>query len=232
MTAVALSIQLLIAIQEGNNVSATVYELSSLSIEQLSNDLHDMDERKAFWINCYNAFTQILIKEKSPDLLSQTARTLFFSAKEIIIARHSLSLNEIEHGMLRHSSVWWSKGHLRKIAPTDFERKFRVPLDYRIHFALNCGARSCPPIRFYDPNQLDDQLDVAMNSFLVSDVEFDKRTNTVTVSKIFDWFRGDFGGKRGIINLLWSQHLIPDDRKVKINFREYDWTVLLHKFDA
>jgi len=232
MNAVALSIQLLIAVQEGNSVSVTINELGSISVDQLSNDLNNVDERKAFWINCYNAFTQILLKEKSPDLLSQTSRTAFFSSKDIIIGGQALSLNDIEHGMLRHSSVWWSKGHLRKIAPTDFEKKFRVPLDYRIHFALNCGAKSCPAIRFYDPKQMDDQLDLAMNSFLSSDVEYDKRTKTVTVSKIFDWYRGDFGGKKGIINLLWSHHLIPDDRKIKLNFREYDWSVLLHKFDA
>jgi len=232
MNAVALSIQLLIAVQEGNSVSLTINELGSISVDQLSNDLNNVDERKAFWINCYNAFTQILLKEKSPDLLSQTSRTAFFSSKDIIIGGQALSLNDIEHGMLRHSSVWWSKGHLRKIAPTDFEKKFRVPLDYRIHFALNCGAKSCPAIRFYDPKQMDDQLDLAMNSFLSSDVEYDKRTKTVTVSKIFDWYRGDFGGKKGIINLLWSHHLIPDDRKIKLNFREYDWSVLLHKFDA
>ena len=232
MNAVALSIQLLIAVQEGNSVSLTINELGSISVDQLSNDLNNVDERKAFWINCYNAFTQILLKEKSPDLLSQTSRTDFFSSKDIIIGGQALSLNDIEHGMLRHSSIWWSKGRLRKIAPTDFEKKFRVPLDYRIHFALNCGAKSCPAIRFYDPKQMDDQLDLAMNSFLSSDVEYDKRTKTVTVSKIFDWYRGDFGGKKGIINLLWSHHLIPDDRKIKLNFREYDWSVLLHKFDA
>ena len=232
MNAGELSTRLLIAEHEGEDSSSVIKQLSSISMDQLFSDLTNEDSRRAFWVNCYNAFTQILIKEKSPNLLSGKSRAAFFSSKNIVIADQFLSLNDIEHGMLRHSSLWWSRGYLKKFFTSDFEKKFRVSLDYRIHFALNCGANSCPVIRFYEPSKLDDQLDEAMKSFLSEEVEFNKRTKTVIASKIFDWYRGDFGGKKGVINLLWSQHLIPDNRRIKLRFRKYDWTVLLHKFNA
>jgi len=231
MNAVAISIQLLLSVQENADCSPLLLQLASISEEQLSSDLKSVDARKTFWINCYNAFTQILIEKKSPDLSSQTGRLDFFSSKEIEISGNKISLNDIEHGMLRHSAVWWSKGHLHKLFAGGFEKKFRVPLDYRIHFALNCGANSCPSIRFYETEKLNDQLNEAMDAFLNSDVKYNKETNTVIISPIFDWYRKDFGGKKGILNLLQKRRLIPSNKNVQLEFGSYDWTTLLHKFE-
>ncbi len=231
MNAVAISIQLLISVQENGDYAPFLLQLASISEEQLSSDLKSVDAGKTFWINCYNALTQILIEKKSPDLSSQAGRLDFFSSKEIEISGQKLSLNDMEHGMLRHSAVWWSKGHLHKLFPGGFEKKFRVPLDYRIHFALNCGANSCPPIRFYETEKLNDQLNEAMNAFLNSDVKYNKERNAVTISPIFDWYRTDFGGKKGILNLLHKENLIPANKNVQVEFGNYNWTTLLHKFE-
>ena len=231
MNAVALSIQLLIATQNGTGVSILQQQLQNISPAQLAEDLKEEDARKTFWINCYNAFVHILIKEKSPDFSSQGARTEFFGAKNIVIAGEPLSLNDIEHGMLRHSKVWWSLGHLNKISSNPFEKEFRVKLDYRIHFALNCGASSCPAIRFYEAERINEQLDVAMKSFLSQDVKFDESNRTATVSQIFSWYRGDFGGKKGIVKLLYRNQLIPTDKNITLKFSEYDWSIVLDKFE-
>ena len=80
-----------------------------------------------------------------------------------------MSLDDIEHGILRRSKIKWSEGYFNKLFPSKFEKENRVnKVDYRIHFALNCGARSCPPIAFYDPEKLDKQLDVATMIYLKS----------------------------------------------------------------
>lgn len=231
MNAVALSIQLLLAVQDGSDTAALINQLAAMTVEQLASELSQENSRRAFWINCYNAFTQILIKEKSPDLTSQTGRMNFFGDDAIVIAGEKLSLNDMEHGMLRHSKVWWSMGHLQKISAGQFEKQFRVPLDYRIHFALNCGATSCPAIRYYEPEQLNEQLEKATESFLSQEVKYHAHSNSVTVSKLFDWYSGDFGGKKGTLRILNKRGLIPTDKNVSIRYREYDWSVLLHKFD-
>jgi hypothetical protein len=231
MNAIALSIQLLIAAQNGTDVSLLQQQLQNISPAQLAEDLKEGDVRKTFWINCYNAFVHILIKEKAPDFSSQSGRTEFFGNENIVIAGEQLSLNDIEHGMLRHSKVWWSLGHLNKISSSPFEKDFRVKLDYRIHFALNCGASSCPAIRFYEAEKINEQLDMAMKSFLSQEVKYDELNHTATVSQIFSWYRADFGGKKGIVKLLYRNQLIPTDKKITLQFSDYDWTILLDKFE-
>ena len=82
-----------------------------------------------------------------------------------------------------------------------------MTLDPRIHFALNCGAKSCPPIAAYsfDEQTLNSQLQLATENFLCANVKIDIVNNDVTVklSKIFDWYRNDFGSSdREILNWI------------------------------
>ena len=95
--------------------------------------------------------------------------------------------------------------------------------DPRIHFALNCGAASCPPIAAYTADGLDDELDLATASYLESEGEYDPATDTVTVPRMLLWFRGDFGGKRGIFELLREFDCIPADATPSLAYDEYDW---------
>jgi hypothetical protein len=106
-------------------------------------------------------------------------------------------LDDIEHGILRRSKVKWSFGYFNKLFPSAFEKKHRVDtLDYRIHFSLNCGAISCPPIAFYKPEQLDKQLEVATKVYLSGEAAYNEADNTVALPALMGWFRGDFGGKK------------------------------------
>lgn len=227
MNAVALSIRLLRDSHESSKLSELKNQLSNLRLRDLENDLQSTDSRKAFFINCYNAFVRILLTEKKPDLCSPVQRNKFFSAKLIYIGGYALSLNNIEHGLLRHSKIWWSFGYLPDLFPGDFEKKFRLPLDYRIHFALNCGASSCPPIRYYEPEKLHAQLTLATESFLSAEVDYNASTKVATVSKILKWYLGDFGGEKGIKKLLFQQQLIPSETDVRIAYKNYDWNILL-----
>ena len=106
-------------------------------------------------------------------------------------------MDEIEHGVLR-----MNKGH-----PNAGRQEFEdadprtqvalTSLDPRIHFALNCGARSCPPIRVYTEDRIEAQLDTASRSFLDQEVSLIKDPVTgkwtLELSKLFLWYGEDFG---------------------------------------
>ncbi|HEX8277670.1 MAG TPA: DUF547 domain-containing protein [Segetibacter sp.] len=193
---------------------------------QLTNDTY----KKAFWINLYNAFTQVILS-KNPDKYKN--RSAFFSDKQISIAGRKLSLDDIEHGLLRHSKIKWSLGHLNKLFPSAFEKKQRVDtVDYRIHFSLNCGAKSCPPIAFYRPEQLDKQLDMATKVYLEGEAEYNENENRVSLPAIMGWFRGDFGNKRKMIGLLHQLQIVPADKNPEIKFKEYNWNLFLENYKS
>ena len=107
------------------------------------------------------------------------------------------SLDEIEHGVLR-----MNKGHpnagKQEFADADPRAQVALTsLDPRIHFALNCGARSCPPIRVYTEDRIEAQLDTASRSFLDQEVSLIKDPGTgkwtLELSKLFLWYGEDFG---------------------------------------
>lgn len=193
-------------------------------INQLTND----DLKKAFFINLYNGFTNYALK-KDPE--KYKSRSAFFTSKQFVLAGHELSLDDIEHVFLRRSSVKYSVGKLNKVFPPKLEKKFRVDkLDYRIHFSLNCGAKSCPPIFFYDPKKINQQLDVATKSYLTGDASYDKEKNILRVPVLMSWFHGDFGDKKGILKICQDLKIIPENVNPKLEYNEYDWSLFLENF--
>lgn len=199
-------------------------------MDDLATTLNSDAKRLAFWLNLYNGFTQIILK-KNPE--QYKTRGSFFSSKQLFIAGQQLSLDDIEHGILRHSKIKWSEGYLNDWFPSSFEKKFRVDkLDYRIHFALNCGAKSCPPIAFYEPEQIEKQLTVATSTYLTGESMYDASTNTVSVPALMGWFRNDFGGKKNMLNILRKNKVIPEGSNPKINFNKYDWSLYLDNYKS
>jgi hypothetical protein len=105
------------------------------------------------------------------------------------------------------------------------------PFERRIHFALNCASRSCPPIRAYLPEKIEGQLDLATRSFIAEDIELLPHRMELRISSIFKWFASDFGGRRGTLNFLLA-HLSDEGKKdwlacqrerVKFSYKPYDW---------
>ena len=220
----------LYAAKSGDSTSAYLDTLKKANENLLSHQLNNDQKRLAFWLNLYNGFTQVLLK-KNPD--QYKTRNSFFSSKQINIAGELISLDLIEHGILRHSKIKWSEGYLGKVFPSAFEKKFRVEkLDYRIHFALNCGAKSCPPIAFYDPNKIDKQLNVAVKTYLKGECKYDQTKNIVHVSALMGWFRHDFGGKKHLLDILKQNHIIPKNSNPKIEFKKYDWSLYLNNYKS
>lgn len=120
--------------------------------------------RGAFWANVYNAV--VLDRVRSGALSGDVRRSPgFFSRTSVIVGGLPISLHGIEHGLLR----------CNRPAPWSFWRPLRgsdpraawmlTAFDPRIHFVLNCGARSCPPIAAYDGARWNAQLDLATASY-------------------------------------------------------------------
>lgn len=226
---IKLSQELLYAVRTDESTDSLEKKLELVPKEELASQLKTDAERNAFWLNIYNAFTQISLKN-NPDAYKK--RNKFFSNKFIRIAGQTISLDLVEHGILRRSKAKYSLGHFNKLFKSKFEKQFRVDrLDYRIHFALNCGAKSCPPIAFYKPDQIDKQLEIATKNYLKNETLFNGKNLTVELPAILSWFRGDFGGKKGIIRLLHQQEIVPENVKPGIQWRKYDWTLSLKAFE-
>lgn len=202
--------------------------LANTSIEELDNALDTNDKRLAFWLNIYNAYIQVIL-QKNPKLYND--RGTFFKLEQIKIAGETVSFAKIEHGLIRKSQWEYGLGYIRKWFPNKFERKLRVnkPV-FNVHFALNCGAKDCPPVAIYEWKRLPEQLKIGTKKHLDKTSEYNSETNIVKVTSLFSWFRGDFSGKGGIKKILKANEIIPSTKGVDIEYTNYDWTLYLDNF--
>ena len=221
-------------------------ELQRVNLNGLSRE-----ERLAFFINVYNALvihgTCVFGTPKNT-----LERLSFFSKTSYNIGGHTYTCDDIENGVLRGNrpgaatlgallgNPSLSRGPFRAGDP----RRYNVvlPMDPRIHFALVCGARSCPPIRVYTSKDIDRELEDAAFSFFES--EIDVVTNesgeaaSAAVSKIVgEWYKFDFGAsdaerlryvsafmKAGTAKDALIKAL-DDGKDVPLTTRAYDWTL-------
>tara|TARA_R110002051_G_scaffold92450_1_gene162126 strand:- start:1266 stop:2048 length:783 start_codon:yes stop_codon:yes gene_type:complete len=223
-----LSEQFLRNIKEGKNTQDIQNALANTSLEALESGLETNDQKTAFWLNIYNAYIQVILT-KNPELYED--RSSFFKREQINIAGKMFSFADIEHGMVRKSQWEYGLGYVRKWFPGKFERTLRVEeRDYRIHFALNCGAKDCPPVAIYEADRLDEQLNKGTQRFLSKTSEFDSIQRKASVTSLFSWFRGDFGGKSGTKEILKKNEIINSTRDVELIYKNYDWTLYLDNF--
>lgn len=223
-----LSEQFLRNIKEGKKTKDLQNILANTTLEDLENHLKTNDQKKAFWLNIYNAYIQVILAEQ-PELYKD--RGSFFKKEQINIAGRNFSFAEIEHGMVRKSQWEYGLGYIRKWFPNKFERTLRVEeRDYRVHFALNCGAKDCPPVAIYNADRLEEQLTKGTKRFLDQTSEFDGEKREAGVTSLFSWFRGDFGGKGGTKDILKENGLIKSTKDVDLVFKDYDWTLYLDNF--
>jgi thiol-disulfide isomerase/thioredoxin len=227
-TLIKLSQDFMYAAKLNEDVTAFIDQLKNLSFDELIKNISNDDEKKSFWINLYNGYVNSSL-HKNPDLYKD--RGEFFSAKNIIVAGKTFSLDVIEHGILRRSKIKWSLGYFNKLFPNKTEKALRVRhLDKRIHFALNCGAKSCPPIAFYNAENIDQQLNVATKAYLTGEASYNATENKLYLPAIMGWFRRDFGGKKKMINMVKSLNIIPEKANPSIDFKPYDWTLNLENY--
>lgn len=201
-------------------------QLENLELNQLKMDLKTDAQKLTFWINVYNATTQYQLK-KSPEKFKN--RSEFYSSKLIVVAKQNLSLDDIEHGILRKNKNKYSLGYFMRFGSSKFVRKSKVKkLDYRIHFALNCGAKSCPPIHVFKETEINKQLEDCTQSYLTAECEL--KNDTLSLPRLFQWFRGDFGGVNGRYRILVKYGVIQKMATPKIIFKDYNWDLQLENY--
>jgi hypothetical protein len=194
-------------------------------------DIGDRNDQIAFWVNLYNALIidAVIHYQIDGSLLSKPS---LFRRAAYNVAGFRFSADDIEHGILRgnrHNPSF-------PVVPFDSSDPRRMmmiePLDPRIHFALVCGAVSCPPISFYEGSRIDEQLDQAAGSFINGGgVSFDPLDKSLMLSRILKWYRSDFGGSEGVLDVIlkYSKDEIVKDAiqagSPKIRYLKYDWSV-------
>ena len=216
--------QLLLAVKMQESTDGLRKALESITLKELKDSLNSDDYKKAFWVNIYNAYYQILRKVEGVD------KPAIFTKKLIRIANTSWSLDDIEHGILRRYRSKYSLGYLPQLFASKLIKELAVfKIDYRIHFALNCGAKSCPPIAFYSAEKIEPQLELATLSFLESETDAFNEKKEIHVNRILMWFLADFGGKKGIREILKGKLQI-DTKGFKLVFKSYSWDELLDNY--
>jgi len=226
-----LAQELLAATKRGDDPEPYERALADLGDDGLRSVREDRAAALSFWINCYNAGTQLLL-DRHPDRYESPLRSVrFFATPAVTVGGTDLPLDRIENGLLRGRRSKYGLGYVPKLYVTRFERRHALEdCDPRIHFALNCGAASCPTIRAYHPERIDEQLELATETYLDATVEYDPEVGVVRVPRVFLWFYGDFGGRSGTHAFLREYGALPADASPSIRYRSWDWSKRAGKF--
>lgn len=159
-------------------------------------------EAMAYWINAYNAFTIQLILDHLPvQSIRDIAGGQPWDKKWIRLGDSTYSLDQIENDILRPRYQ-----------------------DARIHFAVNCAARSCPPLhnRAFTAANLDRTLEQLTRQFINNSTFNSIKEDQIDISKIFDWYGGDFGDLRAYLNRYTTVRISGD---AEIRFKAYNWAL-------
>lgn len=194
-----------------DDLDAYIGQCAALDVETLSSG-----EQFALWCNLYNALTISLVLAHYPiasirDIEGPPVRGVPgpWEIPLIHMGGRDLSLNDIEHRILR-------------------VRFF----DPRVHFALNCASGSCPvlPSEPFTEEKLETMLDEAARSFINSPDGLTLEDGALTASRIFDWYRRDFGDSDEALRDILKAYAEPAlakaiDESTTITFRDYDWSL-------
>jgi hypothetical protein len=179
------------------------------------------DDQFAFWIDAYNALTLKTIVDHYP-------------------IKTGITLNTHPKNSIRQIDGAWSDRHTvasQQVSLDDIENKILRPTfkDPRVHTAINCASRGCPPLRAeaFTGARLDAQLDDNVAKFLADPARtvYDEKKKRIVVSKIFDWFKEDFGGDEGVLKFLRahapaaSKGFLESLSAKSIETSDYDWSL-------
>ena len=179
-------------------------------IEEVSPDSHPEyfntpNKKMAYWINTYNALIiKLMIDNPEKNILDiSMGHAIWFT--KFKVGGKNISLYKIEHKILRKMN------------------------DPRIHFAINCGSRSCPPLghRIFLPETLDLQLEEKTKSFIndKNNVYIDSDVQVIYLNKIFKWYKKDYNNVRKFLIKYLEENLSYKDIKdYKIKYYKYDWS--------
>lgn len=229
---VALSIAL---VQRSLTLDASGLEgMCSLAASLHHVEPRALDERGrlAFWLNVYNTLNRhALVRENlSGNLLAKFG---FFSRSAYRVGALEYTMDAIEHGLLRGN-------RRRPLSPfkplrEDDPRLLCAPsaADARVHFALNCGARSCPAVRPYRADTVDALLDEGTRAYFAQECAIDEDERALRLPFLLRMYRMDFGDERAMVDFALAhldapraQWLRAHRDRVKVRFGAYDWTIV------
>eukprot|EP00959_Pyramimonas_sp_CCMP1952_P287619 6015019-Pyramimonas_sp.AAC.1 len=208
-----------------------VCEIQKVDIQSL-----DHSTKLAFFINLYNlvvlhAFTEIGIP------VTSIQRSKYFDEAKYIVGGFTLSLTDIENGILRANRK--APYHYSKQFGADRVSDYVLPLkacEPRIHFALNCGAKSCPPIKSFTKTAVLEELRIVAMAFLEQEdnCTVDEKHGYLYLSMIFKWYAEDFGANgvdtaQFVVQFLRGANKEALQRMIAANnvtrkYLKYDWS--------
>jgi Protein of unknown function, DUF547 len=186
--------------------------------------------RIAFWANLYNSLVLhcLCLRPLKGSLLRHRR---MFDRVAYTVGGSEYPLNLIENGVLRGNRRMPVRLR-RPLGRSDPRLRVTVSrLDPRIHFALNCGARSCPPIRAYDPEALDEQLEMSTRTYLEVETVVDAERCRIMLPRLMRLYRTDFGDRAE--QLAFAARYVPavreclerESRQPRVGYSRFDWTV-------
>jgi len=186
-----------------------------------------LDERRAraFWLNTYNGLVihAVVARRVTRSVLLDPG---FFRRNAYLVGGQRVSLDDIEHGVLRGNAPHPFL-RVRAFRPADPRRRWTLPCDPRVHFALVCAARSCPRLAVYEGYRLEEQLEAATAGFLAGGGVV-AEPGALRLSPIFRWYADDFGGERGVRTFL-SRYVSDSDVRqllaggAPVRYERWDW---------
>lgn len=184
------------------------------AMSQLDPRSFNKKEQFAYWVNLYNALTVFTVVENYPiNSIKEVGEATFppgpWNDTVISVAGHALTLNHLEHSILR--PIW---------------------KDYRIHFAVNCASIGCPNLQeaAFDSSNTEVLLEKAATEFINHPRGLSTTESGLLLSSIFSWYSEDFGATDAEVLATVSKHLHQDLDKsfeaedISLTYN-YDWTL-------
>jgi hypothetical protein len=168
---------------------------------------------------------------------SDLARYSFFNNVQIQMGLHVFSFQDLENGILRGNRKAVASLSPQFASKNDDRIALVMPkVDCRIHFALNCGALSCPPVNNFTVEAIEEELRIVALAFCEDDFQVRIGSDHLHLSKIFSWYQEDFGKSpvemaqtiftflRGKKQQQLKHYLSEKGNAVKIKYNNYDWS--------
>lgn len=169
-------------------------------------------EQKSYWVNLYNALTVNIVLENYPvESILEVYDSWFsfgpWNEKITVILNQELSLNDIEHRIIRP-----------------------IYQDNRVHYVLNCASMGCPNLskKVFTHNNINEQLEVAAKKFINHTRAIDVKNDEIILSSIYVWYQSDFGDStQGLFKHIakYIEYELPNNLDSRNLIYQYDWAL-------
>ena len=175
--------------------------LTALS-ENMPTEKWTKENKLAYWMNTYNAFTIKLIIDNYPTKSIKDIKNAW-DMRFFKLGDKWYNLSDIEHKILRKMN------------------------DPRIHFGINCASYSCPQLhnKAFTANNVNDELDHLAHQFINDITRNIISEDSIQLSKIFQWYSKDFKTEGTLIDYLNKYSDITINSNAKKSYKKYDWSL-------